>query len=173
MAEFMQGIGFSQARGVPAGDGYGPCSRHKDLYDLVNKRGNVPTAGRLLLDSGAPRGDAEAGHLICKWVNAKQMLAGCLAKEYLRAGDYLRFLLQSRACQLTEDTMTDRRSMPERASARGRSQDYLSSPEVSSASAPCRKLVPARRHDFPEDVAKVSIYRICLHLHRPSGRPWR
>lgn len=98
---------------------------YKILYELVRKRITEPSERRLLLDSEADRNDSEAGHIISKWVNMKDVWADCLNKGDQRAGDYLRFVLKSRRYQVTEDTMAYHRIPTETANARKRRKDYL------------------------------------------------
>ncbi|CAK0847357.1 unnamed protein product [Prorocentrum cordatum] len=67
----------------------------KSLYDLLQKRGTVPSEKRLLIDIESLRNDLEFNNVVSKWVSTKQMLADCLTKHDVRAGDYMRYVLQT------------------------------------------------------------------------------
>lgn len=69
--------------------------------------------------------------MIFKWVSPQQMLADCLTMAGRRDG-------KSGRSQLTEDTIVDHRNMTERASARGRRQDYLSQKYLTASILPSR-----------------------------------
>ncbi|CAK0866772.1 unnamed protein product [Prorocentrum cordatum] len=81
----------------------------KSLYDLLQKRGTVPSDKRLLIDIESLRNDIEFNNVVSKWVNVntKQMLADCLTKQDFRAGDYMRYVLWTDEYRLTEDPMTE------------------------------------------------------------------
>ncbi|CAK0847195.1 unnamed protein product [Prorocentrum cordatum] len=68
----------------------------KSLYDLHQKRGVVPSEKRLLIDIESFRNDSEFNNVVSNWVNAKQMLADCLTKQDIRAGDHMRHYLRWR-----------------------------------------------------------------------------
>ncbi|CAK0904441.1 unnamed protein product [Prorocentrum cordatum] len=79
----------------------------KSLYDLLQKRGPVPSEKRLLIDIEPLRNDLEFNNVVSKWVCTKQMLADCLTKHDVRAGDCMRYVLQTGEYRLTEDLMAD------------------------------------------------------------------
>ncbi|CAK0843715.1 unnamed protein product [Prorocentrum cordatum] len=67
----------------------------KSLYDLLQKRGTVPSEKWLLINIESLRNDLEFNNAVSKWVSTKQMLADCLTKHDVRAGDYRRCVLQT------------------------------------------------------------------------------
>ncbi|CAK0884198.1 unnamed protein product, partial [Prorocentrum cordatum] len=79
----------------------------KSLYDLLQKRGTVPSEKRLLIDIESLRSDLEFNNVVSKWVSTKQMLADCLTKHDVSAGDYMRYVPHTGECRLTEDLMAD------------------------------------------------------------------
>ncbi|CAK0806782.1 unnamed protein product [Prorocentrum cordatum] len=96
----------------------------KSLYDLLQKRGTVPSEKRLLIDIEALRNDIEFNNVVSKWVNTKQMLADCLTKHDVRAGDYMRYVLQTGEYRLTEDLMADQVIHKQRTELKGRRGEY-------------------------------------------------
>ena len=79
----------------------------KSLYDLLHKRGTVPSERRLVIDIEALRDDLESNNVRSKWVSTRQMLADCLTKDDPRAADYLKFVLRTGRYCIVEDTETD------------------------------------------------------------------
>ena len=73
----------------------------RSLFDLVRKRGTVPTERRLLLDIESLRERVESG-MICRWCDTKQMVADCLTKHDDRCGDYLRYVIAQGRFSLTK-----------------------------------------------------------------------
>ena len=66
----------------------------RSLYDLLHRRGTVPSERRLLIDIEALRNDIETNGVVSRWIMTKQMLADCLTKDDVRAADYLRYVLR-------------------------------------------------------------------------------
>lgn len=120
----IQGIEYHKHEGYQKAMVMAQVTDCESLYDIVNKSGTVPSERQLLLSSEAPRNDIEAGRMISKWVNSKQMLMERLTKEDQPAGDYLRFVLKSGRYDVTKNTITGHKTMTVRASARGHRQDY-------------------------------------------------
>ena len=79
----------------------------KSLYDLLHHRGTVPSERRLLLDIEALREQIELFGQETRWVNTKQMLADCLTKDDVRAGDYMRRVIRTSQFSMTEDPTID------------------------------------------------------------------
>ena len=79
----------------------------RSLYDLLHRRGTVPSERRLLIDIEALRNDIETNGVVSRWINTKQMLADCLTKDDARAADYLRYVLRYGTYQIVEDLMAD------------------------------------------------------------------
>ena len=79
----------------------------RSLYDLLHRRGTVPSERRLLIDIEALRNDIETNGVVSRWINTKQMLADCLTKDDVRAADYLRYVLRHGTYQIVEDPMAD------------------------------------------------------------------
>ena len=75
----------------------------RSLYDLLHRRGTVPSERRLLIDIEALRNDIETNGVVSRWVNTKQMLVDCLTKDDVRAADYLRYVLRPGTYQIVED----------------------------------------------------------------------
>eukprot|EP00959_Pyramimonas_sp_CCMP1952_P172503 3604274-Pyramimonas_sp.AAC.1 len=99
----------------------------KSLCDLLQKRGTVPSEKRLLIDIESLRKDLEFNNVVSKWVSTKQMLADCLTKRDVRAGDYMRYVLQTGEYQLTEDLMADQVIAKQRLELKGRRGEYYRS----------------------------------------------
>ena len=75
----------------------------RSLYDLLHRRGTVPSERRLLIDIEALRNDIETNGVVSRWINTKQMMADCLTKDDARAADYLRYVLRHGTYQIVED----------------------------------------------------------------------
>ena len=73
----------------------------KSLYDLLHKRGTIPSERRLVIDIEALRNDIEMNNVTSKWVHTKQMLADCMTKDDPRAADYLKCSLGTPAARCT------------------------------------------------------------------------
>ena len=73
----------------------------RSLYDLIRKRGTVPTERRLLLDIESLRERVENG-MIERWCDTKQMVADCLTKHDDKCGDYLRYVIAKGRFSLTK-----------------------------------------------------------------------
>ncbi|CAK0806425.1 unnamed protein product, partial [Prorocentrum cordatum] len=99
----------------------------KSLYDLLQKRGTVPSEKRLLIDIESLRNDIEFNSVVSKWVNTKQMLAGCLTKQDVRAGDYMRYVLWTGEYRLTEDPIAEQIISEQRMELKGRRGEYYRS----------------------------------------------
>ncbi|CAK0798712.1 unnamed protein product [Prorocentrum cordatum] len=99
----------------------------KSLCDLLQKRGAVPSEKRLLIDIESLRNDLEFNKVVSKWVSTKQMLADCLTKHDVRAGDYMRSVLQTGEYRLTEDHMADQIIAKQRMELNGRRGEYYRS----------------------------------------------
>ena len=63
----------------------------RSLYDLLHRRGTVPSERRLLIDIEALRNDIETNGVVSRWINTKQMLADCLTKDDVRAASDMFF----------------------------------------------------------------------------------
>lgn len=88
--------------------------------------------------------------VVSKWVNPKQMFAVCLTKEDLRAGDDVRFVLQSGKHQLTETAMADHQIMTDRALARDDlRQKYPHIEEPGAWTQICSKASPTSKTSLP------------------------
>ena len=79
----------------------------RSLYDLLHRRGTVPSERRLLIDIEALRNDIETNGVVSRWINTKQMLADCLTKDDVRAADYLRYVLVTVRIKLSRNLMAD------------------------------------------------------------------
>ncbi|CAK0854830.1 unnamed protein product [Prorocentrum cordatum] len=79
----------------------------KSLYDLLQKRRAVPSEKRLLIDIESLGNDIEFNSVESTWVNTMQMLADCPTKQDVRAGDYMRYVLRTGECRLTEDPLEE------------------------------------------------------------------
>ncbi|CAK0825490.1 unnamed protein product [Prorocentrum cordatum] len=141
----------------------------KSLYDLLQKRGTVPSERRLLIDIEALRNDLEFNNVVSKWVNTKQMLADCLTKNDVRAGDYMRYVLQTGEYRLTEDLMADQIIAKQRMELKGRRGEYY------RAKYP-KRLRPAEQHYvhegytyFEECIADV---RYNARVLQPAPKPY-
>ncbi|CAK0852939.1 unnamed protein product [Prorocentrum cordatum] len=99
----------------------------KSLYDLLQKRGTVPSEKRLLIDIESLRNDIEFNSVVSKWVNTKQMLADCLSKQDVRAGDYMRYVLRTGEYRLTEDPMAEQVISEQGMELKGRRGEYYRS----------------------------------------------
>ena len=75
----------------------------KSLYDLLQKRGTIPSERRLLIDIEALRNDIQENNTVSKWINTRQMLPDCLTKGDPRTADDLRYVLRPGLYRLTED----------------------------------------------------------------------
>ena len=92
----------------------------RSLYDLLHRRGTVPSERRLFIDIEALRNDIETNGVVSRWINTKQMLADCLTKDDVRAADYLRYVLRHGTYQIVEDPMADQIIYNERMNVRKR-----------------------------------------------------
>ncbi|CAK0822266.1 unnamed protein product, partial [Prorocentrum cordatum] len=99
----------------------------KSLYDLLQKRGTVPSETRLLIDIESLRNDMEFNSVVSKWVNTKQMLADCLTKQDVRAGDYMRYVRRTDEYRLTEDPTAEQVISEQRMDLKGRRGEHYRS----------------------------------------------
>ena len=75
----------------------------KSLYDLLHKRGTIPSERRLQIDVEALRESIEYYNVTSRWCNTKQMLADCLTKDDPNAVTYLRHVLRNGKYGITQD----------------------------------------------------------------------
>ncbi|CAK0897251.1 unnamed protein product [Prorocentrum cordatum] len=92
------------------------------LYDLLQKRGAAPSEKRLLIDIESLRNEIEVNSVVSKWVNTKQMLADCLTKQDVRAGDHARHA--PRTGRLTGGPMAEQVISEQRIELKCRRGDY-------------------------------------------------
>ena len=97
----------------------------RSLYDLLHRRGTVPSERRLLIDIEALRNDIETNGVVSRWINTKQMLADCLTKDDVRAADYLRYVLRHGTYQIVEDPMADQIIYNERMKLKEKKSKYF------------------------------------------------
>ena len=95
------------------------------LYDLLHRRGTVPSERRLLIDIEALRNDIETNGVVSRSINTKQMLADCLTKDDVRAADYLRYVLRHGTYQIVEDPMADQIIYNERMKLKEKKSKYF------------------------------------------------
>ncbi|CAK0877498.1 unnamed protein product, partial [Prorocentrum cordatum] len=99
----------------------------KSLYDLLQKRGTVPSEKRLLIDIESLRNGIEFNNVVSKWVNTKQMLADCITKQDVRAGDSMRYVLRTGEYRLTGDPTAEQVIPGQRTELKGRKGEYYRS----------------------------------------------
>ena len=97
----------------------------RSLYDLLHRRGMVPSERRLLIDIEALRSDIETNGVVSRWINTKQMLADCLTKDDVRAADYLRYVLRHGTYQIVEDLKADQIIYNERMKLKEKKSKYF------------------------------------------------
>ena len=125
LAELHGGLEYkSHAVDVPRNFKMVHVTDCKSLYDLLQKRGTIPSERRLLIDIEALRNDIDENNMVSKWINTRQMLADCLTKGDRRAADYLRYVLRTGLYRLTEDPQADQAIAESRYSLKGARGEY-------------------------------------------------
>ncbi|CAK0827876.1 unnamed protein product, partial [Prorocentrum cordatum] len=141
----------------------------KSLYDLLQKRGTVPFEKRLLIDIESLRNDLEFNDVVSKWVSTKQMLADCLTKHDVRAGDYMRYVLQTGEYRLTEDLMADQIIAKQRMELKGRRGEYYRSKYL-KRQRPADQLFVHEGYTYFEDC--IADVRYSARVAQPAPKPY-
>ncbi|CAK0803467.1 unnamed protein product [Prorocentrum cordatum] len=141
----------------------------RSLYDLLQKRGTVPSEKRRLIEIESLRNDLEFNNVVSKWVSTKQMLADCLTKHDVRAGDYMRYVLQTGECRLTEDLMADQIIAKQKMELKGRRGEYYRS-KYPKRPRPADQLFVHEGYTYFEDC--IADVRYTARAAQPAPMPY-
>ncbi|CAK0808101.1 unnamed protein product [Prorocentrum cordatum] len=141
----------------------------ESLYDLLQKRGTVPSEKRLLIDIESLRNDLGFNSVVSKWVSTKQMLADCLTKHDVRAGDYMRYMLQTGEYRLTEDLMADQVIAKQRMELKGRRGEYYRS-KYPKRQRPADQLFVHKGYTYFEEC--IADVRYNARVAQPAPKPY-
>ncbi|CAK0903395.1 unnamed protein product, partial [Prorocentrum cordatum] len=121
----------------------------KSLYDLLQKRGAVPSEKRLLIDVESLRNDLEFNSVVSKWVSTKQMLADCVTKH--------------------DDLMADQVIAKQRMELKGRRGEYYRS-KYPKRQRPADQLFVHEGYAYFEE--RIADVRYNARVAQPAPKPY-